>query len=145
VSTSNDCVVPDMELLADATEEDEKTSQLSNDETDVTETEAESELSKWLKPRKRQCTPSVSSNSSILGAVQNQMMETRKVSKVATKNRFLEYPGLRLDPNCWLHRGTTKGLDDLFNLSDDVSLTLNQKEIIPPTYALPYPFWLKRC
>jgi hypothetical protein len=66
-------------------------------------------------------------------------------STASSKSRFLDYPGLRLDPKCWLQKKKSKQLDDLFKLSPDVSLTLNQKEIIPPTYALPYPFWLKKC
>ncbi len=106
----------------------------------------ENDLSKWLKPRKKPCqTPAP--KQSILGTIPPEMLQPPRIvtSTASSKSRFLDYPGLRLDPKCWLQKKKSKQLDDLFKLSPDVSLTLNQKEIIPPTYALPYPFWLKKC
>ena len=139
----DDSIVPDVEH-----EHGEEVSVPSPTEPTVIDDHEpeENELTKWLKPRKRTCNPSPASTSSIPSTVPPEMIEPRRMSSAPSKSRFLEYPGLRLDPKCWLQKKKPKSqLDDLFKLSADVSLTLNQKEIIPPTYALPYPFWLRKC
>jgi len=53
------------------------------------------------------------------------------------ENRFKDIPCLRLDPSCWIQKtGVCR--------RPNVCLNMSQKEIIPPTYGLPTPFWLKK-
>jgi hypothetical protein len=105
-----------------------------------------SDYSMWLKPRN---TVNNSAQTEIpavaIPTVPPEMIKKSKsatTSTVSSKSRFLDYPGLRLDPRCWLQ----KPHPDLFKLSVELAMNMSEKEIIPPTFAaLPYPFWLKRC
>jgi len=51
-------------------------------------------------------------------------------------NRFVDFPCLRVDPKNWVcsKKKSTAG----------ASMKMGQSEIIPPSYALPAPFWLKK-
>jgi len=101
------------------------------------------DLSKWLKPRNTNNLSSISPNSALVPPEVIQQ-KFNSGSTIASKSKFLDYPCLRLESSCWLHKKVPKENVN-YNLRTDFSLTLSEKQIIPPTYALPYPFWLKKC
>lgn len=75
---------------------------------------------------------------SLIGADTIKTATKKTTSSIASKRKYLDFPCLRMDPKCWLQKKRAA-------ICADVCFNIGQKEIIPPTYALPYPFWLKKC
>lgn len=117
---------------------------------DAKTTNAEDEYCVWLKPKKvaTNMNNTEGSGSIPVPLVPLEMIQKpRNVSSssISSKSRLLDFPGLRMDPRCWLHK-KSKASHELFKLSTELAMNMSEKEIIPPSYAaLPYPFWLKRC
>lgn len=115
----------------------------------------EDELSKWLKPKKtKRLGPSCSDES-----IEVCMRETEPLCDVSNisnenienvkpaKNQKLDFPCLRADPSSWTcqRKAKCKSISKTDSLcKSELCLQVGQNEIIPPQYALPYPFWLKK-
>jgi len=103
-----------------------------------------SDLSQWLKPKKKQNTPTEIQVAVINGASSSiSLAESPKPAcnkRVnSAENSLIDFPCLELDPKCWIKEKRSKKC-----FSTELQLSFSQNEIIPPTYALPNPFWLKR-
>jgi len=99
------------------------------------------ELTKWLKPR-MSMSSSMECQVPTVPAEMMQPLRSLTSSNVSSRSHLLDYPGLRLDPKCWLQK---KKINERFKLSEEIRLNFSQNEIVPATYTLPYPFWLKKC
>jgi hypothetical protein len=97
--------------------------------------EQEDDMSKWLKPKKKR-------HCSSLSDVTNQAYLHK--SKPSSKYQSLDFPCLRSEPSSWVQKRKKSSLSNLPAKSQQMCLQFGQSEIIPPTYALPFPFWLKK-
>jgi len=149
---SEDSIVPDIddktstfEGMTAGTEDSSSIACVDNVQENLAVAGTLDDLSMWLKPRTspNSASKDVAGFNTTAAPVPPEMIQkTQTTSTVSSKSRFFDYPGLRLDPRCWLPKKPRAQ----FKLSTELALNMSEKEIIPPTYAaLPYPFWLKRC
>lgn len=100
-----------------------------------------SDLSKWLKPRN---TNNLPSSSTALVPPEVIHAKFNSGSTIFSKCQFLDYPCLRMDPKCWLHKKVSKENIN-YNVRTDIGLNSNEKQIpFPPSFSLPDTFWLKK-
>lgn len=114
------------------------------------------DLSEWLKPSK---SPKLTANrlskdnevpfkhnAMILSSDSKMFLCAGKRSACLMEKRSLDFPCLRMEAENWVHQKKAKSLgSSSSSLSSSMSAISNdQTKLIPPAYALPNPFWLKK-
>lgn len=149
-----DFEITSSELDASSNVDDQQIEQNDSDSSIVCiekDTKSEiSDLSAWLKPRK-QANPlqvegldtSLKHNALILSSDASNFLSCGKRSANFAEKRTLDFPCLLMDADNWVHKKKSKSTCSAGS-SRSSSFLAHEQKLIPPAYALPNPFWLKK-
>lgn len=114
------------------------------------------DLSEWLKPSKscKLMANRLSSKDNEVAFKHNAMVLScdpkmflcpgKRSACLMDKKRSLDFPCLRMEAENWVHQKKAKSLgSSSSSISSSIS-GYDQPKLIPPAYALPNPFWLKK-
>jgi hypothetical protein len=99
------------------------------------------DISKWLAPKRHSQDSGKEFVAVPPGKAADICLKNGCQHYATCNNRFIDFPCLRVDPKNWVcskNKKSSKSGSD-----SSVSLKMGQREIVPPTHALPAPFWLK--
>jgi len=116
------------------------------------------DMSIWLRPKKTKLLeknkPSADQEIPILqfkpvSVISNTTSDKKSISSSSAEKRILDFPCLLLDNENWIRKKKSKSSaasssSICSNKTNSFLQSQRQQNLVPPAYALPNPFWLKK-